>query len=135
MGIINTHDNQIKFYYSSETSIGKQTLGYVTSSEKKVLAIDISKTNVPASHWGEIAANLEIPVAELIATNHPNFTNTYGSSEIDLNDHDWLRVLEKHPETLKHPVAIVGKKFYFIKSPSKFKELMENDSIGKEKPY
>ncbi|CAH8282140.1 hypothetical protein EV196_110113 [Mariniflexile fucanivorans] len=135
MGMIATNDNEIKLYYSSETSIGKQTYAYVTSSEKKVLGVDVSKTNIPGSHWAEIADGLNIEIHKLINTEHPNFVKNYGDKSIDLDQHDWLRILEKHPETLAFPIAIIGKKMVAIHSPSDFVKYMEPDTTNQPKPY
>ncbi|WP_372752539.1 arsenate reductase family protein [Mariniflexile sp.] len=129
--MIATKDNQIKLYYSSETSIGKQTYAYVVSSEKKVLAIDVSKTKVPGSHWVEIADGLDIEINKLINRDHPDFVNQYGNKAIDLDQHDWLRILENHPETLAFPVVIMADKIVAIHSPSDFVKYMDPDSKNK----
>lgn len=118
MGMISTHKDEIKLYYSSENAIGKQTYAYVSSSHKKVLGIDISKTKVPGSHWAEIAAGLNIEIQKLINREHPDFIKHYGDKKIDLDQHDWLRILENHPETLAAPIAIIGAEFIAIHSPS-----------------
>ncbi|MDB4293436.1 hypothetical protein N9954_08525 [Maribacter sp.] len=132
MGIIATNDNEIKLYYSSETSLGKQTYAYVSASEKEVLGIDISKTMVTGSQWAEIATGLNIPVGDLINTEHPDFVNAYGEEKIDLDAHDWLRVLEKNPDTLAYPVMILGDVFRVLKTPSDFVKYMEPDSTDKD---
>ncbi|RKN78728.1 arsenate reductase family protein [Ulvibacterium marinum] len=132
MGIIASNDNEIKLYYSGKTSLGKQTYAYVSASAKKVLGIDVSKTKVTGSQWAEIAAGLNIPVGDLINTEHPDFIKSYGEEKIDLDEHDWLRVLEKHPETLAYPVMISGDVFRVLKTPSDFVKYMEPDSTAKD---
>ncbi|WP_445731403.1 arsenate reductase family protein [Mariniflexile sp.] len=135
MGIIATNENEIKIYYSSETSIGKQAYAYVSASEKKVLGIDVSKTKVPGSHWVEIADGLNIGgIQKLINREHPDFIKEYGDKKMDLDQHDWLRILEKHPETLAFPVVIMGKRMLMIKSPSDFVKYMEPDTTNQENP-
>ncbi|MFD2290000.1 arsenate reductase family protein [Mariniflexile gromovii] len=126
--MIATNNNEIKLYYSSETSIGKQTYAYVVSSEKKVLGVDISKTKVPGSHWVEIADGLNIEIQKLINMEHPDFIKQYGDKCIDLDQHDWLRILEKHPETLAFPVVIMEGKFIAIHSPSDFAKYLNPDT-------
>ncbi len=134
MGIIATDKKEIKLYYNSETTLGKQTVAYVRSSNKKVLEIDISKTKVPGSHWAEIASGIDIAIHELIDIDHPNFIKAYGKEKVDLDEHDWLRILEKHPETLAHPIIIDGKAFHVLKTPSDFIKYQESNGMGKEKP-
>lgn len=118
MGIIATNDNVIKLYFSSDTSLGKQTYAYIKATEKKLLGIDISKTNVTGSQWAEIAQGLNIRIGELINTDHPDFINAYGKEKIDLDEHDWLQVLDKHPDTLAYPVVVIGTFYGIIKTPS-----------------
>lgn len=134
MGVIATNKNEINLYYSSESTIGKQTLAYVSASEKKLLAIDISKTKVTGTQWAEIASGLNIPVRELINTEHPDFLKEFGNEKVDLDKDDWLKILDKHPETLVCPVIIIGNKFHMIKSPSDFVKYMESDTTSKENP-
>ncbi|ALJ03701.1 hypothetical protein APS56_00405 [Pseudalgibacter alginicilyticus] len=128
MGMIATKENEIKLYYSSETPIGKQAYAYVSSSKKKVSAIDVSKTKVPGSHWVEIAHGLNLEVQKLINRNHPDFIKQYGNKTIDLDQHDWLRILESHPETLAFPIAITGTKLIAIHTPSDFVKYIDSDA-------
>ncbi|MBP2830743.1 hypothetical protein J8281_00970 [Aquimarina sp. U1-2] len=129
MGIISTHENKITLIYNAETSLGKQTLGYVNAAEKDVLTIDTSKTNIPGTQWIEITDNLGISIASLINKQHPNFAATYDEN-VDLERHDWLKVIDKHPETVEQPILIIGENFYQLKSPSDFVKFMESDSAG-----
>lgn len=118
MGIIATDKNKLILYYHTDTSLGKQALAYIESSDKELLAIDIAKTKVPGSHWAELAGHLEIKIGALIDTEHPDFHQLYGDAKIKLDDHDWLRVLEKSPHLLIYPVAVIGEKFIQIENPS-----------------
>ncbi len=134
MGIISTNKGEIKLFYNSESSLGKQIYAYVTASDKKVLSIDTAKTKVPGSHWTEIAAKLNIPIKELINTQHPDFINIYGKKAIDLDEHDWLKILENNPITLVCPIVAVGDDFRLIKTPSDFIGYLELDSTGGKNP-
>ncbi|TDU39573.1 hypothetical protein BXY82_1600 [Gelidibacter sediminis] len=127
MGVISTDNNEIKLFFHSENSIGKQIQAYVSASEKKLLAIDISKTNVTGTQWTELAAGLGIPISDLINKEHPNFIKNYGDL-VDLEPEDWLKILDKQPEVLTTPVAIIGKKFVQLTSPSDFVKYIEPDS-------
>ena len=135
MGVIAKDDNQITLFYNSETSIGKQTLGYVESSERDIRTVDISKDAVTGTQWTELADGVDLPIRELVDQDHPDFKEAYGSEEVDLDEHDWLRVLEKSPSVLAYPLVIHGKRFSAIKNPSDFTKFIEDDSAGIEKPY
>jgi arsenate reductase-like glutaredoxin family protein len=135
MGVIAMDKKQITLYYSSENSLGKQIHAYVESSEKKHLAIDISKTNVTGTQWAELAGGLNKHISELISTDHPDFKAKYNDENPDLDDNDWLKILNKNPSLLKYPIIVIGEEFIELKSASDFKHYMEPDSAGLEKPY
>jgi len=130
MGVIAKDENQITLYYHSETSLGKQAHAYIESSEKNVLAVDISKNDLTGTQWAEIADNLGMNVNDLIDTDHPDFVASYGKEKANLDQHDWLKVLKHSPQVLAAPVAIVGNKFLQIKNPSDFVKFIEDDSAG-----
>ncbi|WP_339708380.1 hypothetical protein [uncultured Kriegella sp.] len=135
MGVIAKNKNKITLFYSSENSIGKQTYAYVTPSEERILAIDVSKTKVTGTQWAEIASNLDISIGDLINQEHADFIEEYGTEKVDLDEHDWLRILEKKPSVLAFPIVIKGDFFLVIKSPSDYVKFIENDSAGIDKPY
>lgn len=135
MGTIAKDKREIRLYYHSGTSLGKKTHAYVASSEKEILTIDLANTQITGTQWAELASGLNKNISDLVNTEHPHFVEVYGSKKPNLDEHDWLWVLEKHPETLAHPIIIVGPNFYALNTPSEFLEYMETDSIGKSKPY
>ncbi|WP_452226050.1 arsenate reductase family protein [Lacinutrix cladophorae] len=128
MGVIATNKREIKLYYNSKTAIGKQTLPYAQASNKKLLAIDLSKTKVTGTQWIEIAENLKMPLADLVHQKHPDFTKNYSEKNIDLNTEDWIKVLQKHPETLKCSILNIGNHYHLLETPSDFIKYMKPDS-------
>ncbi|WP_252732533.1 MULTISPECIES: arsenate reductase family protein [Cellulophaga] len=130
MGVISTDNKKITLYYNSESSIGKQCYAYVQSSDKKVLGVDVSKTNVSGTQWGELASNLNIPVKDLLDVDHPDFKNEYGEDFIDMEPHHWMKILEKNPRLIQFPILVFGEKYYQLKSGAEFKKYLEADSKG-----
>lgn len=126
---------QVTLYYSSKNSLGKQINAYVESSDLKNLTIDVSKTNVTGTQWAEMAEGLQKPIAKIVDTDHADFKTAYGDGEVNLDNDDWLKVLDKSPHLLKYPIVIKGKDFIELKSASDFKQYMEPDSAGLDKPY
>src|SRR5690606_2948992 len=120
MGVISTDDKKIILYYHSGTTLGKQTLGYAVASKRKLLPVDISKTKVTGTQWAELAEYLNIDVSDLIDRGHPDFVKNYGSEPIDLDQHDWLKILDKTPEVLTYPIIVNGNEYLQIKNPSDF---------------
>ncbi|HDZ05448.1 hypothetical protein LCGC14_0070960 [marine sediment metagenome] len=135
MGVIAMDKKQITLYYSSENSIGKQLNAYVTSSGKDNLTIDISKTNVTGTQWAELADGLGKNISDLVNTDHPDFKDVYGEETINLDDDGWLKILNKNPSFLKNAIVIKSEDFIELTSASDFKQYMDPDSAGIEKPY
>lgn len=127
MGVISKDEKEIKLYFYSGSSLGKQIEAYVMAADRKVLAIDISKTKVTGTQWIELAKGLGIPVRDLINREHPDYTKHYDKNA-DLEDEDWLKILDKNPEVLTSPVAIIGENYVRLHSRSDFVKYMLPDS-------
>lgn len=124
MGVIAQDQRQITLFYHSDTTLGKQTLAYVSSSKMKIHTIDISKTKVTATQWAEIADGLNLRVSDLVNTSHPDFTSIYGKDSIDLDENDWLTVLEKTPKVIAFPILLKGLKYFKIGNPSDIAKML-----------
>ena len=127
MGVISTDENEIKLFFNSDSSIGKQIQAYVSASERKILTIDISKTKVTGTQWTELAKGLNLSISDLINKEHPDFTHHYNKN-IDLEAEDWLKILDKMPVVLSTPIAIIGKRYVQLQSPADFVKYIEPDS-------
>lgn len=135
MGTIAMDKKQITLYYSSENSLGKQVNAYVESSELEHLTIDIAKTNVTGTQWAELADGLNKNISDLVDQDHADFKKVYGEDNVSLEHDGWLKVLDKNPSLLKYPIVIKGTTFLELKSASDFKQYMNPDSAGLDKPY
>ncbi|MDN3667367.1 arsenate reductase family protein [Algibacter miyuki] len=124
--MISKHKIKITIYYHSENSIGKQTHAYVNASDKKLHAVDISKTKVTGSQWAELATELGKNISDLINKEHPDFIQNYGKDKQIMEQHDWLKILEKMPLLLKHPIIINGNDYIEIKSASEVVKYLES---------
>ena len=131
MGVIAKDSREIKLYYNPESPIGKKTLAYIQASEKKILTIDVSKTKVTGTQWAEMADNLNLHISNLIATDHPDFIKKYGEEPLDMEQDDWLRLLENSPELLIYPIVIDGTQFLQIKKSSDFNKFLEPDGADR----
>lgn len=135
MGVISKDKRKLTIYYHSGTSIGEQTFAYASASKKKMHAVDISKTNVTGTQWAELADGLGKNISDLINTDHGSFSEKYGDNVPDMEEHDWLKILEKQPHLLRYPIVIDGENYLQITSASEFNKYIEPDSAGIEKPY
>ncbi len=118
MGVLAEDHKQLTLLYSSETTVGKQTLAYAEASDKNVLTIDVSKTKVTGTQWVEIAERLGTTVSHLVNTTHPDFVKLYGSEAVNLSTDDWVKVLQKQPEVLKGCVVLNGLECLIVENPS-----------------
>lgn len=127
MSVISSNEHTIKLFYSSETSVGKQTLGHINSVDKDVLEIDVTKTKVTGTMWKTIAENLNCNIGDLIAKEHPKFTSRY-NDDTDLSEDGWIKVLNNSPEVLAYPILMIDDEFHLIKNPSDVLQLLEPNS-------
>lgn len=125
MGTIATNKKKLTFYYHPESSIGKQAYVFALASNKKNLAINISKTKITGTQWLEISENLNIILSKLVNQEHPEFTKNYDSG-LSLDKNNWIKVLQNHPETLRCPILVDGKNYHLIETPYKVINLFEN---------
>ncbi|QCX01960.1 hypothetical protein FGM00_18245 [Aggregatimonas sangjinii] len=130
MGVIAKHENKITLYYHSDTAIGKQTKAYLASSEKDILPIDLAQQNLTGTQWAEIAKGLGKSASDLIDKEHPTFVDEYGDDRIEMDEHQWLKILDNRPEVIICPILIVGEAFYEISTPSDIMAHIEADSAG-----
>jgi arsenate reductase-like glutaredoxin family protein len=127
--MISTDKNMIKLYYSSKSTIGKQTYSYLKASFKDILAIDVTKTNITGSQWKEMAEQLDVSIGGLIDKNHPDFTKLYDKNT-DLDDYGWMKILDNNPEVLVFPIAIISNSYTQIKNPSDIEKKLKPNSKG-----
>lgn len=118
MGVIAKDHKKINLYYNSNTNLGKQTYVYILAAKEKVLAIDVSKTKVTATQWSELADYLNINVSELVNTNHPDFIRKYGVAYLNMEEYDWLKILEKRADVITYPIIMNGNRCTQIKKLS-----------------
>lgn len=129
MTVISKNSKTNKIFYNSESTIGKQTLGYLNGSFKSLLSIDVTKTKVTGTQWKELAEGLNMSLEDLTDKNHPEFKKHY-DKHLSLDETDWIKVLNAHPEVLKNPIIILGEKYYKIENPSDVEKLLEPNSKG-----
>lgn len=127
MGVISTDQKEIKLYYHSENSLGKKIHAYAQSTEKKVLAIDISQTKVTGTQWIELARKLGMSVGQLVDKQHPNFSQNY-DPDSNMEEEDWLKILDKMPIVLTYPIAIIGNNYVQLKGRADLVKYIEPDS-------
>ncbi|SDB45753.1 Arsenate reductase, glutaredoxin family [Flavobacteriaceae bacterium MAR_2010_188] len=129
MSVISKDENVIKLFYNSESNVGKQTLGYLQSTDKNILSIDTQKTRVTGTQWADICDHLDCTISDLVNKEHPSFTDNY-DSHVELSDNDWIKVLQTHQEVFVFPIVIIGKDYYRIENPSDVEKYLDNDSKG-----
>lgn len=133
MGVIATDKNKATLFYHPDTELGRRMNAYVSSSDMPALTIDLSQTKVTGTQWAEIASKLNKEIPDLIETQHPDFIKNYGEGPADMDEHDWLKVIENHPELIIHPILIKGDTYIQIEKLTDFTdnpEIIGHDSAG-----
>jgi arsenate reductase-like glutaredoxin family protein len=130
IGILASDERQFTLIYSSESSIGKQTLAYIESLEAEIRTIDITKTKFGDTVWVSMADEMKVPLEDLFSRDHPDAPE---DSNNDFSTDDWLKLIKHNPKLLQQPIAIKGKKIKQISTPSEVLQFFEVDSAGLEK--
>ena len=130
MSILARNKRQLTYIYSSLSHLGKQVLGYVLGTKKKIEIIDIAKEKISDTVWIEIAENLNLPFEKIFKTEQITNKNTD-----NFNTDDWLKMIKKNPTLLQKPIAINGDKFMLISHRSEILKLFGVDSAGLEKGF
>lgn len=133
MGVIATDKNKATLFYHPDTELGRRMNAYVSSGDMPAQTIDLSQTKVTGTQWAEIANKLNKEIPDLMETQHPDFIKNYGEGPFDMEDHDWLKVIENHPELIIHPILIKGDTYIQIEKLTDFTdnpEIMGHDSAG-----
>jgi arsenate reductase len=108
--------------------LGKQILGYVQGTTKKIEVIDIAKENISDSIWVELAEELNLPFSKIFET-HPI------SNKNNFSTDDWLKIINKNPTLLQKPIAINGDRIMLVSHQSEILKLFDVDSAGLEKGF
>ena len=129
MGIFSINKKQVTLIYNSETALGKQTYAYVNNSNRKIRSIDTANTKITSTQWAEIVEKSDIEIEKLVNKKHPDFNKLY-SENIDLDAHDWMKVLEKHPHLVQFSILVKGTKFHLLSTPTDFLKFIDPVSVG-----
>ncbi|MDT7827590.1 hypothetical protein RQM65_02785 [Pricia sp. S334] len=123
-------ERKLSYIYSSQSDLGKKVLAYVESIDKGIVTTDISQDKLGDTIWTEILDALDMTFEELLSTDRPNTREIVPDGDFDTND--WLKILDKNPVLLQHPIAINGDKAKLIQSRADILPFYEVDSAGIE---
>ena len=114
--LLATSEREIILIHYSEDHIGRQILAYAKTENLALREIDLLHDKITGSQWSELAEKLGITVKDLVNQDDPDFMNKFGAIE-NLDDHDWLKLLEHNPDILKAPIVIRGEKYAMMSNP------------------
>lgn len=112
MGVLAISDKELIYIYSEESDIGKKMLAYAQSSDNPVRAINIEKEKISDTIWLEIADILDKPLYELFSAHYAKKIGIDNLS--NYNNEDLIKIINKNPFLLQHPIAINGQKANLI---------------------
>ena len=123
-----TDNNELIVIYSSESSIGKQTLGYAKSSEAKLNLINIAEAGLTGTQWSEVADLLGASIDEMVSKDHPDVD--YFAKDATMSDDHWIKFIQNNPNAIQNPILIQGKRAKQITTPSQAMQFIDVDSAG-----
>ncbi len=126
-----TDNNELIVIYSSESSIGKQTLGYAKSSDAKLNLINIADAGLTGTQWSEVADLLGVSIDKLVSKDHPEVDNFV--KDATMSDDHWIKFIQNNPNAIQNPILIQGTRAKQITTPSQAMQFIEVDSAGLEK--
>ena len=126
MGVIAQDNKQMNFYYSEDSSIAKQALGYLEASDKKIQLININETKLTGTQWAELSQGVGTTIDGLISKDHPSAKDVIKDGDFD--EHDWIDILNNCPQVFEYPVAMNGSSFLLVLFS--FDESKENELAG-----
>jgi len=125
MGVLATDNRELIYIYSDQSNLGKDVLPYAHSSDKALRVINIEKEKISDTVWLEIADLVDKPLFELFS---PELAEKHGIKNIsDYGTNDLLKIVNKNPSLLQHPIAINGKKAISIKERNDIFKLYKKD--------
>ena len=132
MGVIAQDNKQMNFYYSEDSGIAKQALGYLEASDKKIQLININETKLTGTQWAELSQGVGTTIDGLISKDHPSAKDVIKDGDFD--EHDWIDILNNCPQVFEYPVAMNGSSFLLVKTPSDILKFYGVDSPALNKP-
>ena len=131
MGVLATNDKEIIYIYSEKSDLGKKILAYAQSSDKKLRIINIEKEKISDTVWLEIADLVGKPLFELFSPELAEKQDIKNFSDYDTDD--LLKIVNKNPSLLQHPIAIHGEKGISIKDRFDFFPFYKKDGSNFDK--
>lgn len=129
MGVISRDKGQINCIYASESDFGKQLEGYLESSGKDILMINLSKTMPTPTQWQELARDLNLEIKAFI-----DFSEVENAeSDSDYTANDYVTILENNPKSFVGAIIINGDKTEHIKTVTEVLSYFNIDTAGIEK--
>lgn len=116
MGEIATSDRMITLFYNSNSNRARKTLAYALAEGLPVEEIDILKTPLTGTQIAELAGRLGLEVRDLVNQEHPSYKGRFEPH--DFSSEDWIKLIKKHPEVMKQPIALRGKLTILVETPT-----------------
>ena len=120
--------NMIHIYYNSKSIFSNNILNYLNKTKTVVIAIDIIKAKLTDSQWEHFSEKLGVDVEHLIDKNAFSF-ELNPSSNLGLDQTDWIKILNDKPEVVSYPIAIIGNHYFQLKNLHDVEKLLKSISL------
>ncbi len=129
--ITSSNSNQITAYYNPDHLGANKIKAYLTSTNKKILLIDIIQSKPSKSQWAEWSHRLSTSVKDFIDFGRIKDKN----ADTHYSEHDLIDIIQKVPQSLKGCILVNGVKIAHIQNAQEVLTFFNVDSRGlKKKP-
>ncbi|MGH8127571.1 MAG: arsenate reductase (glutaredoxin) [Gammaproteobacteria bacterium] len=114
--------SQITLYHNPRCSKSRAALALLEEGGDDIRVIEYLKTPPTAEQLERLAAQLNVPIREMMRSNEAVYKEL-GLGDAACNDDDLLSAIAKHPILLQRPIAVAGKRAVIGRPPEKVLEL------------
>lgn len=131
MNLLATDDNQLIYIYSEESEMGKRLLPYARSTKKDLQEIKLVPDGISQTIWTEIRERLGVSYLDMLDPTHELVRGIDDANALE--EHDWLKLIDKNPEVIYRPIIIMGQKIVQANDRFDFDVFLDADGANMDK--
>ncbi len=123
---MNLH-NSITLFLDPSSSVAKKTRATALGLTDYVHEIDLRTEKMTPTRWRQILDALGMPPKQILNKAHPRYQRYIRGRTF--SDQDWLFILVNHPEMLRAPIALQGKKAVLCENPNDIYKIVRRVAV------
>jgi len=118
---VKTNNREILIYYNQGSSSDRKTIAHAKAVSQHIRSYDFKSAPSTDTSWQMILKSLNIHPKDLMDKSKPYYrANIKGK---DFDKEGWLKVLRRHPDLIKAPIAIRGNRAVLCINPTDIYQL------------